>query len=263
MSASSIKSLLAELKLELLKVILLTAFLDATILFLALYLVLSLFGGGVLAPLLLALLSLFLDVRRLWRRHSYRFIEKRNPELREMLRTAADNKEETSIMAQALFADLFQRVRRLSSGTLLDVKGFVVRLGLIFGLSLLLVTLAFFNVNVQKFENPLAGVNDRLSSYARGFLGGEELENATLQELSDIYGDPSLAKLGSKELAITVSQNLNRIDFTRVEEASPESGDLRNFPARVSVQASEAFTAGLEDVSDRKTAAEYSQEIKR
>lgn len=261
---SAIKALLDEVRFEMLKVILLNAFLDGTILFLGLLLLLSVFGIGPLLPLLFALLFFAFQVWRYWQNIDLEYIEERNPSLREALRTAADNQEAESLMAHALFAEVIERMRKVSSGTFLNFKRLITKIATMFALSLIILSLAFFNVNIQKFENPLAGVGENLRDRWSELQGEPRTPSLNLSGEDDIYGEARIAQLGAEELDITLEQSLNQIDFQSVEEADPASADsLDDFPVDVAAEAGEAYTDGLEEITDRKTAAEYSQEIKR
>lgn len=258
-----IHGLFHEIRFELLKVVVLNAFLDATILFLGLLLVLSVFSISLLWPLAIALIFFILDVRRYSRKFSLEYIEARNPTVREMLRTAADNKSEETLMAHALFAELIDRVRTISSGTFLNFRRLSLKLGTVFALSILLVSLAFFNVNIQKFANPLASLEDTMTHYWQNVFGEANTTETNISEGGDIYGEPSLARLGDQAVAITLQQNLNQIDFNKVSAADQGGTAPDDYPVDVSAKASQAYTGGLQDVNDRKTAADYSQEIKK
>lgn len=255
-----VDDLFSEMRFELFKVVLLNSFLDATVAFLILFLGLAVFGVGIWWALGFAALFFAVDVWRHARRLSLRYVEERNPEVREMLRTAADNRQSNSLMAQALFNDVVQKVRSVSSGTLLSVGPIVTKVVSIFALSLLIIGLAFFNVSIQKFENPLRGLQESVG----GYFDGEGDENVTgdIGEGEDIYGDGRMASLGDQELQVTLQQNLNTVDFNNVEEAEEQESQLETYPTEVEAEASEAYTGGLEEITDRKTAADYSQEIK-
>jgi len=262
---TAIKGLLNEIRFEMLKVIILEAFLDSILLFLALLLVLSIFGMGVMLPLLLSAVTLIIDVLVRTRKISLKYIEDQNPEIREMLRTAADNKDEEGLMAHALFAEVIEKMRNVSGGSFLDIKEAGIKLAAMFLLSGILISLAFFNVNIQKFENPLAGLTGTLEDGLNGLWGnGTDVAGVNITNMDkDLYGDARIARLGSEDLAVTIQQNLNRIDFNKVSDADPNQIQPDDYPVEVSAQASEAYTAGLEDINDRKTAAEYSQQVKR
>ncbi len=260
---AAINALLHELRYELLKVVALNAFLDAIILFLILLLVGNIFGIGIALPAGIAAAFFLINAWRRARKLNLRYVEERNPELREMLRTAADNKASDSLMAHALFSEVIERVRGVSSGTFLNFQGLVTKIGITFTLSIFILGLAFFNVNIQKFENPLAGMGGRLSALFPS--GDAEMENPVLEKGDEgIYGEPSIARLGDEQLDITLQRNLNQVDFTSVQQASPDSAEsLKDYPVDPAAKASQVYTGGLEDINDRKTAADYSQEIKR
>ncbi len=255
---TSITELFNELRMEMFKVILLNSFLDAALVFLVSYLLLTIFSIGVLAPVVIA--ALFFCVAIVWhsRTLTLAYIEERNPEVSEMLRTAADNKESDTLMAHALFAEVAAKMRRVSSGSFLQLGRLLTRLAAIFLLSMGIITLAFFNVNIQKFENPFLGIADKVGSY----LGKTEPLNTTTPGAVDTLGDPHMATLGDQQLALTVQQSLNTVDFTSVSEADETAAALETFPVTVSARASEAYAGGLQDITDRKAAADYSQEIK-
>lgn len=256
----AITGLFDELRFEMFKVVILNSFLDAALVFLLSYLLLTIFSIGIIAPLIIT--GLFFVGSVLWhsRTLTLQYIEERNPEVSEMLRTAADNKESNSLMAQALFADVARRMRSISSGSFLRIGRLLSRLSLIFVLSLGIITLAFFNVNIQKFENPFSGLAEGLSDS----LGdGQADETDAPIDSVDELGDARMATLGDQQLEVTVQQSLNAIDFTSVEEAEEnEDAGLETFPTDVAAQAGEAYTGGLQEITDRKTAADYSQEIK-
>jgi hypothetical protein len=260
---AAIHSLFDELKFELMKVAVLNAFLDATIVFLVSLLVCNVFGIRMLYPLIIAGVFFVIDTWRYARKLSLSYIEEKNPTLREMLRTAADNRASDNLMSHALFAEVIEKVRNVSSGTFLNFQRLLLKIGTVFLVSAILISLAFFNVNIQKFENPLAGLENRFSSLFHG--GPDAAANETgIGAAGDIYGEASIAKLGQQQLDVKLSQNLNQIDFTSVKNADAASNpDLEDYPVDVQAQASAAYTGGLEDVNDRKTAAEYSQEVKK
>lgn len=257
-----VNSLLKEIRFESLKVAILNSFLDSTLLFLGLFLFLSIFGMGLIIPLIISLVFICGDVWYRMRKLSLKYIEERNPSIKEMLRTAADNKDEESLMTHALITELVEKMRHVSSGTFLDFKDISVKIGSLFVLGIILVSLAFFNINIQKFQNPLSNVERYIHNRWDGLVNKDNLTADIGTADSNIYGAPSIAKLGNKELNIQLKQSLDKIDFSKVSDAESQNTELGDYPTEVSAQASGAYTGGLKDINDRKTAAEYSQEIK-
>lgn len=258
-----INNLFREIRFELLKVIVLNSFLDATILFLALLLVLSVFSINIAWSLAAAIIFFCFRAWRYSKQLSLNYIEERNPTVHEMLRTAADNNGADTLMAHALFADVIERVRQISSGTFLDFKKLFLKIGAVFVLSAILISLAFFNINIQKFQDPLQGVENTLGNYWGGILGEPNNTKVNITDAGNIYGAPSIAKLGNQALNVTLQQSLSQIDFTKVSDAQQNQNTPPDYPTgNVSATASQAYTGGLQDVNDRKAAADYSQQIK-
>lgn len=243
-----IKAMLKEVKFEMFKIVFLSAFLDSSIFFLITYLLLSVFSIGMIFPLIASATYLgirtYLDLKKV----SLETVEKNNPEIREMLRTANDNQNADSFMAHALFNEVIKKMKKISSGTFISLKQITKKLAVIFIISSLLFTMAFFNINISKFENPFKDIN-------LNFDFKKDKQNAAEEDIA-------LVTLGSGDVDISLKQNLNQIDFNDVSQAQ-DTGLLRSeAQGEVNAQASKAYTNSLDDLTDRKTAAEYSQKIK-
>jgi len=243
-----IKEMFEEVKFEMFKVVLLGAFLDSAIFFLISYLVLSVFSIGILIPLLAAIIYLVIRSFFNMKKISLKEIEKRNPSVKEMLRTASDNQEEDSFMARALFEEVLDKMKAVSSGSFISLKQMMKKLVVIFIISSLLFTIAFFNINISKFENPFANVN-------LNFFQNKQTQEKAIQEAG-------LVTLGSGKIDINLKQNLNQIDFNSVSNPEDTGALADELEGDVNAKASKAYTKSLDDINDRKTAAEYSQKIK-
>jgi len=224
--SSPIRGMFNEVQYELVKIILLNVFLSTVILFLIADLVALMFGMPIFYVIIAAVLYFFIMLVIEVRRISIRRVEERNPELREILRTAKDNQNEDTLMAHALFYEVLEKMRRISSGTFLDFKKLMLKLSSIFVLAVVLVSLAFFNINIQRFDNPF----EKPFAKVVGFFGGTtgEVPDASgVQDANDdIFGDPSMAKLGDQQLTATVNPSINNPDFNKVDPANPSSDPL-------------------------------------
>ena len=262
--AAPIKKLFEEVRYEVLKIVLLNTFIDAAILFLAAHLIFSVFSmplaySGVLAALFF--------IGQFWRKSAefnLKNIEKNNPELKEMLRTANDNLDQESLMAEALFQEVITKMRRVSSGTFLDLNKLLKKVGVLFVLSIILVSLAFFNVSIAKFHDPFAAPLAKAGNFFKDLVGEGELpeETITLDE-DGLYGKAQMADLGEDELNLQINPSINQIDFSNVEDPDALGDSIEDFPGAAEAVRDESYTEGLEDIADRKTAAQYAQQINK
>lgn len=258
----SIKSMFDEVQYELLKVLLLNVFLESAILFLVTHLILSIFSMPLIFSGIIA--ALYFGVRFYLQSRTFdlKKIEEKNPEIREMLRTANDNKENNSLMAQALFTEVLAKMRKVSSGTFINVEMILKRIGAIFILSIVLVGLAFFNIDIAKFDNPLAGPMSAAGDFISGLTGEEPSQEGVELAEDDLYGDARMAQLGNEDLNIEIKQGLNQVDFSNLEDPDTSESNIENFPGQSEAVSDSSFEGGLDDVADRKAAAEYAQQVR-
>jgi hypothetical protein len=219
-----IRSMFNEVQYELVKIILLNVFLSTVIVFLIIDLVSLVFTMPlwyvIIASALYFLIMMVVEVRKI----SVHQVEQKNPELREILRTAKDNMAEDTLMAHALFHEVLEKMRKVSSGTFLDFRKLMMKLGAVFVLAIILVSIAFFNINLSKFDNPF----ERPLAALGGFIGkmtGNEPDPST-QGAGDIFGDPSMAALGADQLVATVNPSLNSPDFNTIDPTNPSNDPL-------------------------------------
>lgn len=220
-----IKSMFNEVQYELVKIILLNVFLSTVILFLVVDLIALVFNMPLWYVIVISFVYFIISLVRQLRRISIKVVEERNPELREMLRTAKDNMGADSLMAHALFFEVLEKMRRVSSGTFLDFRKLMLKIGAVFVLAIVLVTISFFNINVAKFDNPL---ERPVAALGRFFgTGGTEPDASGVTDANeDIFGDPSMARLGDDQLTATINPSLDNPDFNTVDPANPSADPL-------------------------------------
>ena len=223
-----VEALLKRLKREFWKVNLLQACLDTILFFLAANLALFLFSLSVTETYtnlqaLTGLSALIFIADFAYRAKNYRLkvYEEENPELREILRTARDNLETQNIVSQAMFDELLDRSRSVTSDSIIPSRQIIQKIVAVGVLSFLTVAsgLADFQVIQQGGsivpENPIEQVTDG---------GGEDSTEVT--NGSEIYGEAQ---------EISVSEQLVNFTIQGSGEAtesgtSPLSGesDLEN-----------------------------------
>jgi len=188
-----VEKLLTRLKREFIKVNILQACLDTIIFFLTSNLILFLFSlqlvsGTSNIKSLTILSTVFFLFNITYRTKNYRLeiYEEKNPELKEVLRTARDNVKKSNIASQALFDELIKRSRSVTSESIIPSKKIVKKSIAVGILSLITVTSGIVNFNITENGGEILPEIDRLEEIVQGENGGEfELNNDT-----DIFGEP-------------------------------------------------------------------------
>ncbi len=257
-----IKNMFNEVQYELVKIILLNVFLSTVILFLAADLVALVFNMPIWYVIVISFLYFVILMYHEVKKISITEVEKNNPNLHEILRTAKDNQNEDSLMAHALFFEVIEKMRKVSSGTFLDLKKILTKLGAIFALAIILISLTYFNVNIARFENPLEGPLSGLGAFLSGMTGeGDPNAGGNIATDGDIFGDPSMAKLGDDQLIATVNPSLDSPDFNNVDPSSPNSDPLADLSgdADAEFNTGGAFSQEGLDARDLQRSYEYAK----
>ncbi|MFB6180698.1 MAG: hypothetical protein ABEJ93_02370 [Candidatus Nanohalobium sp.] len=181
-----VEKLLKRLRREFIKVNIIQASLDSIGLFLILNIVTFFFSirlvagyenAKILAPL--ALIFFVGDLIHRTRNYRLEIYEEENPELREILRTARDNLEKSDVASQALFDDLIDRARKVTSDSIVPSKVIIQKILVVGALSFLTALSGMADLQIQK--NPtevLKGFED-LGSSEEGGVDEVELKNGT------------------------------------------------------------------------------------
>ncbi|MBN2052117.1 hypothetical protein JW756_01320 [Candidatus Woesearchaeota archaeon] len=259
-----IKALFNEVKLEMLKIALISTFLDTIMVFFVVYFVVSFFNIKfmylLLIPGLMAVIFFFVSILVRIKRLRLKSMEDANPQIKEMLRTAHDNMDaENNIMAAALFAELKEKMKTVSSGNLLESKKVVTRIISTVIIVFLIITVSAFNVNLKKIDIPFEKLRFMVPGAGPGVIEGN-LTTLVFNETDVVYGDASIAKLGNEEIDLNMNPTISEIDFNKISEA--EQNELREggVPQEIGVTP-DAFN-NQQVLDEAEQAANYSQRIK-
>ncbi len=222
---TSIVSALKSLKMEVLKVSLLHALLDAGIAVLAINIVLFFLGLGLFRiPISLAVgcgVAIF-EFSIKFKNFKLETYEKYNPEVAEMLRTAHDNVGKDNEVVKVLFQDVIKKLRFSSTYQLIQHKRAMVKIGVLFVLSL--STMTFTVIKIQFPESVQV-----------------QSLNATIQSVNimkdnSIYGEKSNIEIGERELQLILSSSTN-INLDQIKDIDEVDFQRENFPIEVVAQA--------------------------
>lgn len=246
-----VEKLFKRLKREFLKVNFLQACLDSLLFFLSANLVLFLFSlrfsGGVrnLEVLIgISVLVFALDFYHRSKTYNIEIYEQKNPELRERLRTARDNIETNNIVSQALFDEIIDISRSVSSESIIPSKKIVQKMLAIGIISFLTVLSGIFNFQILEHGNEIIPEDNNIIDR----ITPGENENYTLNNGSDIYGE---------EESIDVEGEINYSIEGSGEAESSTGGSSNRGPGDLAL--GETYSGIEENV---QLAKEYSLAIK-
>lgn len=202
-----VEKLLKRLKIEFVKVNLIQASLDAIIFFLATNLALFLIDQQILSSVEnytvitpITVLFFFGDLLYRIRNYHLEVYEEENPELKEVLRTARDNLDKSSIASQALFDDVIDRARSVTSESIIPSKEIIQKIIAIGVLSFLVVLSGLTDFQLERGANAIIP-DDVLP----GQEENQTRENVTLKNGSQIYGEPADIEVTNRDLQFNIS----------------------------------------------------------
>ena len=151
-----VEKLLRRLKIEFVKINLLQSCLDAIIVFLLGNLALYTLDLEVTGPysnlnILIGATSVFflLDLIYRVRKYNVELYEEKNPELNEILRTARDNIDRKNIASQALFDELVETAREVTSESIIPSQEIIKKVLVIGVLCFLTIFSGLLNIHID------------------------------------------------------------------------------------------------------------------
>lgn len=245
-----VETLFKRLKREFVKINLLQACLDTLGFFLSFNLILFLFSLRITSYLpnnqaLIGASLLFFIGDLAYRTKNYRLeiYEQKNPELHEILRTARDNLGKNNIASQAMFDELMDRSRSVTSESIIPSKRIIQKVVIVGALSFLTVISGLADFQIIRDEG-----GELVPDI--GNLGQQKDEDGfQLRNASDIYGE-------SKD--IDVSDQL--VNFTIEGEGETEETDLGSSNAQPEDIVLDVTGSSISE--DMELAKQYSLAIK-
>ena len=260
----TIDRLFREVRMETVKVAFLNSFLNSCIVFFALFLVFIFFDTSWLYALFTSVAFFGGNFYYWHKKLNLKAMEDANPQVKEMLRTAYDNKEERNVLILGLFYDVVKKMKTVSSGNLLDSN-------LLFKKVVAITLLAFVVVFASSMEIYMGNINIPIGNLGGvgGIFRGEgtgDTKNTTLDvvgfnESAGLYGDESLAALGKEELNLNINPSISELDFDREKELEEKSFDPNSFPVDAEAQSSDF--SGNDIPEEAELAKDYNLKLKR
>jgi len=204
-----VEKLLKRLKIEFIKVNLIQASLDSILFFLVSNLALFLFSIQVTKSFenyaILSVITVFFFLGDLLYRiktYHLEIYEEKNPELREVLRTARDNLDKSNTVSQALFDELIERARSITSESIIPSREIIQKIVLIGFLCFLTVGSGLINFQILDTDSkivPDLGANNQNNTKISKETSSDVLSG------SDIMGEPEEIDVKSRNLNFEIS----------------------------------------------------------
>lgn len=181
--------------------------------------------------------------------------EAANPEVSEALRTARDTAEDdrTNPMAQALYADVLDRLRDTSSVGLVNTTRLIVTVLFAVGLSVATVQTAIVGVDL----GAQIGGESSPSNAVTGETPPADLSDDSLKDGDEVLGDPTNVSAGSENLTAEVGGNPGG-DGQREWDYDSDTGSDRDDGA---VEAERAGFTSPERVEDAALVERYARRL--
>jgi hypothetical protein len=231
---SDYKHVFRELRYEVIKVAFLNAFLTAAIVFFAANVLGTILKISFWYSLVPAGLVFFILFIRMMSRYTLRRLEEGNPEVRELLRTAADNQGTDSLLVHALFLELMQKLETVSAGVFISARSTTTKFLVIAALAfapLLLVNYAPFMITGNPIEH--LTWNDAVSGAKQALAPVIPIADATDRNLT---GEKDILALGNDKLDITANAGQGSVDFSNPAAAQQKQFGYNDYPDQVDAQ---------------------------
>lgn len=214
------RQIFLELKLELLKLVLIQGILNGALLFLGLYALLVWILTLPLTTYLLLIAGGYVIVYciRELRKIDYATIEEKEPTLRDILRTVYDNKDNKNLIIKALVEELAIRMQEVRPANFFNHSRAFFKMFLVIIIAVSLPFISSYKVQFAQWEDAIRDFTNLIPGFDDPVQ--VELEEVVFSPEDDIYGDPSVALLGDEEVTVALATSMSNIDFTSPTEAN-------------------------------------------
>lgn len=232
---------LRELKRAVLEIVFCTCWLDCLIVLMLSILVLKLVSldwyWAFIPAVIYAVLHSF---SRLRKASDFGYIEEKVPELKERIRTVADNLgQENNIILQELNEEVLDGLHLIRTSYFFSFSRLTRELLVLTILAFLITGVSAYGVKFIDFHGVIKDVGD-LKLFQGEYDINEELLQYEENMSEDIYGDKSIAELGNELLNLQINPSMSDVDISKIRE--PESRKFRSsVPVEISAQTDSSF----------------------
>jgi len=222
--------MLRELKSEVKKIIFLDSLLNSIIIFLLFYIITALMNISGFFALVTFIAAFIYFYKNKLKKASLAEIEKRNPNVQEMLRTAADNINMDNVVTKQLNVDVLTEMRNVATSSFFIPKILFSKIISISALSLITLFILSSNLHIVDANNLIKG----LGYVPEKVFGSDE----------GLYGDDSVAELGKEKVTFELNPLSYELNLDQIKP--PEKKEFEsNYPEDITATPEESFEENI------------------
>lgn len=229
------------------KILLFPAILNALILFLFAYLILSLIDFLAFLAFIPAAAYFGYALYRKSRINKIRLVEIYYPELNEKLRTAADYANAEGMVVDELHQEVAEDIKRVYTSSFFETGKNSTKIVLSIILCFLILFFSSLNLPIDdykmKLQDLLQDVTEAISAGGSAFSGNSPAAGRGGKE--DIFGDKSLAELGKRELEVEIKPATFDLNIRNVGEAEELPFASGTFPPDAIITAASTYQENI------------------
>lgn len=245
---NTFKNAVAEVRRTLGRLIIFDTSINAILVFLIAFLLLSFFNLPLIYPTAIAAAYFVYVLRRRLRMSKVRIVEQKYKNLNEKFRTAAEYASEDNPVVKELHSEVISDLQNVEEAAFVNEKRIYVKSLAVIALCFIILLLSPFTFGVLTFnvnfvDNPsedasVAGSSGSGSSTIKFAVGTHD---TGLRKVSDdIYGEPTIAKLGDEEVKIRIKPSGTELSIREIQEADlPDFSE--SYPTEIQAVASESY----------------------
>ena len=248
-----------EINSTLNSIVLFDNILNSFIIFLSVYLVMSIFNFHPLLASLPAIAYLILSSYKEVISSKAKLIETKYDYLNEKLRTAADNASMENPVVDALHEEVMEEIKNVRASSFFNQKKTSFKILSLIVLCFLIVFLSTLNLGFLDFRVLLDNVQISWNDGVATEEGGET-PSAGVAGDQDIYGEESIATLGKEEMEIEIRPVNYEVNAKSISDAPEEKKFEETFPEEVFASSTEGFEENI-PINQQELVKEYFKKL--
>lgn len=247
-----------EVTSTLTKIILFNTALNTILVFLVAFVIFAFFRLPLIFPIAAAIIFAVYTGRKGLAVNKIRMVEQKYKGMDERLRTAAEYSSDDNLILKQLHTEVLHDLKNVEESAFLNEKNTYIKSLAIIGLCFLIlilspVTFGILNFNFNLVESEVTEAEDPSGSAESGgskikFLAGSE-DTGLKKAGDDIYGKPTIAKLGDSEIKIRIKPAGTELSIRDIQEVDlPDFSE--SYPSEIQAVSAESYeeTIAKEDL---------------